>query len=472
MEQSSRNPDAIGRRKSNQPLVEGIATLALFAALTAGCHHTSADSVPTVSSVPNVQLVRPELRDITCAVDAPGFVEAYEQTAIYAKVSGFIQKFHVDIGQQVKKDELLAEIFVPELDEDHQQKMAQVALAYSQVEQARQKVVAVKSNVQTAIAQLDEAKANIGKYEADIVRWQSEVQRFTRMVQERVIDKQALEETQRQLDTSKSAREAAQATVAARDAARLTAEAELGKANIDVETAKAEVKVAEADERRTKALLAYRKVTAPYDGIVTVRNANTGDYVQAASGDKTNSGASALFVIARNDLVRIFVDVPEIYARYVREGTKANVRAAALSGLEIKAAVTRTSWSLNDKTRMLRAEIDLAAKDYDGLRPGMYVNTKVLVQRSRVPMLPQEAVIVSGNQSYCYLLRDGKAVKTAIVRGLNDGQWVEVAKMKIDDPWVRVTGGEEVITGDLNELTDGQAVNVAQENTKPIQISS
>ena len=89
----------------------------------------------------------------------------------------------------------------------------------------------------------------------------------------------------------------------------------------------------------------------------------------------------------------------------MREGTKAVVRAEALSGLEIKAAVTRTSWSLVEKTRTLRAEIDLPAKDYDGLRPGMYVYTKVLIQRSAVPMLPQDALVVSGNQTYCYLLQ-------------------------------------------------------------------
>src|SRR5208337_736351 len=107
-----------------------------------------------------------------------------------------------------------------------------------------------------------------------------------------------------------------------------------------------QVKVAEAEERRTAAMLAYTKVTAPYDGIITVRNANTGDYVQAATGDKSTSRASPMFVVARDDLVRIFVDIPEAYARYVHEGTKADVRADALSGLEIKAAVTRTSWSL------------------------------------------------------------------------------------------------------------------------------
>jgi HlyD family secretion protein len=440
----------------------GVLGLAVLATLTAGCGRKQPEPETSVSSVPSVQVVRPERRDICCTVDQPGFVEAYEQTAIYSKVSGFIKKFYVDIGQEVKHGELLAEIFVPELDEDHQRKAAQVELDRKQVEQAQQMILVADSKLQTAIAQLAEAKANVGKYEADVVRWQSEVQRLTHMVEERVMDRQVLEETQKQLDSGKAGRDAAQAHVAATDAARVSAEADVGKAKIDVEAARAQVKVSEADERRTAAMLAYTKVTAPYDGIVTVRNANTGDYVQAATGERSASGASAMFVIARDDLVRIFVDVPEVYARYVREGTTAHVRAEALSGLEIQAAVTRTSWSLSEKTRTLRAEIDLAPKDYDGLRPGMYVYTKLLIERSNVPMLPQDALLVSGNQTYCYLLQDGKAVKTPVLRGLRDGTWVEVSKMKIDDPWAKVTGREDVILGDLDELTDGQAVKVVQ----------
>ena len=183
-----------------------------------------------------------------------------------------------------------------------------------------------------------------------------------------------------------------------------------------------------------------------------------------------------MFVIARDDLVRIFVDVPEEYARYVREGTKANVRADALSGLEISATVTRTSWSLMQKTRALWAEIDLPTKNTypatksvnvpaatdNGLRPGMYVNTTVIIERSGVPVLPQAATVVSGNETYCFLLQNGKAVKTSIVRGLRCGAWVEVTKMKINDHWLKVTGSEDVIMGSLDELTDGEKVNIGQ----------
>ena len=442
----------------------GVAALGatVVVALTVNWHQKPVEAEPSVSFVPTVQVVNPQTRTIAREVDQPGFVEAYEQTAIYSKVSGFIKSFCVDIGQPVKKGAPLADIFVPELDEDHQRKAAKTELDRKQVELAQQLVVVAETKIQTAAAQLDEARANVGKYQAEVVRWESELRRLTQMVKDRVVDRQVLDETQKQFDSARSALGAAQAAVAGREAAKRSSEADLGKAKIDVETARAQVKVSEADERRAAAMLAYTKVTAPYDSIVTVRNANTGDYVQAATGDKSATSAMPMFVVARSDLVRLFVDIPETYARYVREGTPALVRADALSGLQIHATVTRTSWSLHERTRTLRAEIDLEAKEYDGLRPGMYVYAKVLIERSHVYALPQRAVVVSGNQTYCYLLRSGKAYKTPILPGIRDGTWVEVVKMKIEDPWVKVTGKEEVLLCDLSEITDGQEVKVVR----------
>ncbi|MGA2062912.1 MAG: efflux RND transporter periplasmic adaptor subunit [Thermoguttaceae bacterium] len=444
----------------------GMLGLVVLATLASGCSENKPEMNRAASTDPTVRIVKPERRNINYSVEQPGFVQAYEQTSIFSKVSGFIKQFNVDIGQEVKKGDLLAEIFVPELDEDHQRKMAQVGLDKSQVDQAQQLVVVAESNIQMAIAQLDEAKANVGKSQAEVIRWESEVKRLTQMVQEKVVDKDVLTETQRQLDSSKAARDAALAAVAAREADRVTSEANLGKAKIDVETQKAKVKVSEADERKAAAMLAYTQITSPYDGIVTVRNANTGDYVQAVTGDKSSQNPSAIFVVARTDILRIFLDVPEAYARYVQKGTEAVIRAEALSGLQIPAKVTRTSWAIREKTRTLWTEIDLSAKEYDGLRPGMYVYTKVLVQRPDVFALPQKALTVLGNQTYCFLLQNNKAVKTPVEVGISDGAWVEVDKMKIGDPWIKVTGNEDVIMGDLSELTDGQTVKVTQTTTR------
>ena len=410
-----------------------LVVLASLAALLGGCGPEATTPKPAASGAPTVHVVRPTRRNIDYAVDQPGFVYAFEQTAIYSKVTGFIKHWDVDIGHEVKKGELLAEIDVPELDEEHQRMVAQVKLE--------------KSNVDLARAQLKEAQADVGKYQAEVVRWESEVTRLTAMVKENVVDKQVLAETQRQFASSNAALAAAQAAVAARKA--------------DLVTAGAKVEVSEAEERKAAAMLDYTKLTAPYDGVVTVRNANTRDYVQGIVGDKSTPNPSAVFVVARMDKLRIFVDVQEAYARYVQKGTQAVVRAEALSGLQIPATVTRTSWAIHEKTRTLLTEIDLSAKEYDGLRPGMYVYAKVLVQRPGVYALQPKALMESGNQTYCYLLRGGKAVKTSVQAGVSDGSWTEVDRMKIDNVWRKVAGDEQVIVADLSELTDGEAVQVA-----------
>jgi RND family efflux transporter MFP subunit len=397
---------------------------------------------------------------MTSTVAQPGFVEAYEQTAIFSKVSGFIKEFSVDIGDEVKKDQVLCEIFVPELEQQHEQKVAQVELDVSMVKQAQQLVAMAQAHIETATAQQREAEANVGKYRAEVVRWESELRRITKMVAEKAIDKQALDETTNTVASNKSALEAALAAVAARKAATLSAETDLLKAKIDVKTAEAKVKVSEAEERRLAALLDYTKITAPYDGVITVRNANTGDYVETVAGEKTVSGHVPIFVVARTDLVRIFVDVPEQFARYVHTGTKAAIYAEDLSGQEFPATVARTSWSLHEKSRSLRVEIDLPAKKY-GLRPAMYVDAKIFLERPKVRAVPQDAVTVLGDQTYAFLLEDGKAVKTPVERGISDGKLTEIVKKKVGGSWLALSGQEEFIVGDLSELVDGQTVSAA-----------
>jgi HlyD family secretion protein len=422
--------------------------LFLLTLLVAGCRHDTAPP-PKERAVPAVRVVQPERRTIDVAIEQPGFVNAFNQTALFAKESGFIDDYYVDIGDQVREGQLLAKIFVPELKERHDQMAEQVKLDTQLVDVARKSVL-------NAEAEVAEAKANVERCEADRLRWLKEVERLTEMVSEKVVDKEFLTETQRTLGVSVAAKNAAEAAVNARDADLAMAKSNLVKTGI-------QVKVAEAEERTAKALLDYTRITAPYDGVVTARNANKGDYVQSATGDKSNANPSAIFVVERTDILRVFCDVDEGHAPYVQPGTKAAVRPKALSGIEIPAAVTRTSWSVRSATRSLWTEIDLTKKEYDGLRPGMYANVSVFIHRPDVFALPRQTVKEEGDSKYCYLARDGKAVKTPVDTALSDGKWVEVARMKIGGAWVKVTGNEQVIAGDTSELSNGDAVQTASQ---------
>ena len=117
---------------------------------------------------PTVRIVQPEVRKIVRNVGQPSFIEAYERTSIYAKLTGYIDKWIVDIGDKVKKGEVLAKLFVPELVEDFRTKKATVKLDEERVLLARKLVDVSEADVKAPEAQLIEAKAILAKYK---LRW-------------------------------------------------------------------------------------------------------------------------------------------------------------------------------------------------------------------------------------------------------------------------------------------------------------
>ena len=151
------------------------------------------------------------------------------------------------------------------------------------------------------------------------------------MADDRVIDRQVLDESQKQLKSNIASRNAAEAGVYAAEAKSWPAVGNRQGPRRPGGLAAA-AKVGEATEQRYAALYSYTKLTAPYDGIVVVHNANTGDFVQPADGDRsvqfpTSGGGESrgepIYVVARTDLVRVFVDVPEMDANHVTRGTEA-----------------------------------------------------------------------------------------------------------------------------------------------------
>ncbi len=243
---------------------------------------------------------------------------------------------------------------------------------------------------------------------------------------------------------------------------------------MDVTAARARALVSQEAEARLKALVGYTRIVAPYKGVVVIRNANTGDYVQPGSGDLSDAardrsatrGGLPIYVVARTDKVRVYVDVPEIGADLVKVGSKATVRIQAENYAEIPGEVTRTSWALRAQSRTLRAEIDLPNPDARML-PGTYATGVIPIRRSEVRSVPSSAVVMLGNQNYCYLYEKGKAVQTAVQTGISDGKWVEVVRKRVENKWMAFTGDEQVILGDLGELSDGLPVRVSESIRKP-----
>jgi RND family efflux transporter MFP subunit len=455
-------------RESAPVLTRSLAALLVAGTMTLGCQKPPSDPRP-VDVRPKVQLVSPEKRTIARSVGQPGFIYAYEQTSIYPKVTGYIEKWNVDIGDRVEKGQILTEISVPELVAELQQKRAQVVQGEAQVRVAEQMVDVVQHNYAAARARTQEARATVAKYQASVDRWESEVKRLTAVTGDRALNPQILAESQNQLKADTASRDAAKAAAVAGEADEEARKADVAKAKVDVDAARAKAAVDRADEARLAALVAYTHVRAPYDGVVVARNANTGDYVQPGPGDLSASRGSPdqsaarstpIYVVARTDKVRVYVDVPESEASYVSAGTRAKIRIPARENQEIDASVTRTSWSLQIRTRTLRAEVDLPNPKAD-LLPGMYAYGNVLVERRDVWAIPRVCMVETGEQNVTYVYENGKAVRTLVQSGIGDGKWVEVARKQVDGKWAPFTGSEEIIQGDLAELTDGQDVDVA-----------
>ena len=479
-------------RRAPRPTVSGRITVPrrlvcwFLAALAApGCGSKAKLDFTRVSDPPTVRLLNPPVRNIVRVVGQPSFIVAYERTSIYPKMSAYIEKWIVDIGDKVKKDDVLATLFVPELVEDYGTKKARVKVEEERIDLALKQVDVAEADVKAAQARVEEAIAILAKYQAEVDRWDSEVKRLKDEVERRVVAPQIALESINQLKSSGAARDAAGATIKTAQADLLSKQAAAAEAKVNVTVTRADLSVAESEERRLKAWVGYLTLTAPFDGVIVARNANTFDFVLPATGDPTamrnapdlspSGTAAPIYVVDRVDVVRVFVDIPEVDANYVHIGSKATVLARAFRDKLIPGTVTRTSWALNIKSRTLRAEIDLKNTDSQ-LLPGMYAYGKVVIEHPGVRALPADALVYSGDQSFYWRYDAGHAVRTEVETGVSDGNWIEVTNHRVPSsqveqtsevPWTPIDGSEQVILGDLAILTDGAPVRVASAPAAP-----
>src|SRR3954453_11729176 len=227
--------------------------LALLAVAAQGCGDQEKSRYESASKPPTVQVIHPEFRDIVRVVGQPSFIESYERTSIYPKMTAYIEKWVVDIGDKVKKGDVLAKLFMPELVEDFGTKKATVKLDQERIELAKQVVDVADADLQAAKARLSEAKAILAKYASEVERWDTEVQRLKKEVARGVIDPQILLESTNQWKSSVAAQEAAKATIEKAQADVLSYQAKLAKAKVDVAVATADLGVAVSEEKRMEA---------------------------------------------------------------------------------------------------------------------------------------------------------------------------------------------------------------------------
>lgn len=417
---------------------------------------------------PEAKVVNVEKRTIVRQSGQPGFIEAYEQTAIYPKIAGFIDDWKVDIGDTITKGMTLAHLDIPDLVADYEEKKAEVELDEVRIKVSSELVKVAKENWKTASSQVDEAKANLGKFKADVEFWTADYNRIHKLFLDNAVDATVDTASLKHKQASIASQKAAEAGIEVAKATEAGRKADFDKAKIDVDAAEARAKVARATQKRLAEMVGYTTIKAPYDGIVIGRNVNIGDFAQPAAGDPSaqrsnpaasRASSSPLYVVARTDKVRIFLDVPEMEANGIGAGSKAHVKIDAVDNMEFSATVTRTSWALNAKSRTKRAEIDFPNPG-GRILPNMYAYGTVELTRADVWAIPLQAIFRVGNQDYCFVFEDGKAVQLPVQLGIDDGNWVEVAKKRSGDKWVPFSGAERILLGEISQMSNGGPVRV------------
>lgn len=288
------------------------------------------------AAVPPVNVFEVEQAPAKSQLVLPGNMQAVTEAPILARASGYIVKRYVDIGDRVKEGQLLAEIEAPELDQ--------------QVQQAKSGVDQAKSSLEQAAANLQQAKTNSEMARYTYERWNS-------LVQKGAVSRQ-------DADTYKSTYEASEQNVQALEKA--------------VNVAKSNIGVAEANYGHFSDMQGYLKVKAPFAGVITLRNIDTGALV--------SDGTTLLFRIAQTDRLRTYVNVPQADASGVHVGQVADVKIPDLPSRTFVGTVTRTANALDPATRTLLVEVQVT-NESGLLLPGMYSEVNFTTPRAEPPML-------------------------------------------------------------------------------------
>jgi RND family efflux transporter MFP subunit len=335
-------------------------TLTLFQRRTqyqALAKETEALAIPTVAVMhPATELAEEDLV-------LPGTMQAYVESPIYARTSGYLKKWYRDIGSRVRQGESLADIDTPEVDQ--------------QLMQAR--------------ADLNTAKANSRLSEITATR-------YAELIKTDGVSKQ-----------------------------------EVDNATGDFEAKKATVQSSEANVRRLEELESFKHIYAPFSGVITRRNVDTGTLINAGNG-----GASQqLFFLAQTDPLRVYVSVPETYAPSIHAGLSAYLELTQYPGQKFQGKVVRTAEAIDPGTRTLLTEVDVP--NHDGaLLPGGYaqahLQVKVTGARLVVPVNALlfrseglRAVAVDANhRTHLKQLTIGRDYGTTleVLQGLDASDWI------------------------------------------------
>ena len=336
-------------------------------------------------AVPSVAVIQPKTEPPQQELVLPSTLQAFTESPIYARTTGYLAHWYKDIGSKVTKGEPLADIETPEVD----QELSQARAARSQ------------------------AEAQLGLAKSSAERWETL----------RKMDAVAQQET----DERASGYTQGQAALAS----------------------------ATANVRRLEQLESFKHIYAPFSGTIIRRNTDVGALINAG-----NSGQNQeLFVMAQISPIRVYIDVPEIYAASVRSGVAAEIELTSLPGQRFAAKVARTADAIDPATRTLRTEIDVPNRD-GKLYPGSYAQVHFGVKTATMRLsVPVNALLFRAEGTRAAVVgADGKVHLKPVVIGRDYGTDVEVLGGL--DP------SDSVILNPSDSLEEGQPVHATKQGSK------
>ncbi len=329
-------------------------------------------------AIPTVVVVSPTITTPGSGLNLPAEVKPWQEASIFARVNGYLKDWLVDIGAHVQKDQLLAEIDTPDLDQ--------------QLAQANSQAVLAKRN-------LDQAKSTNTK-------WQE-------LYKQGVVS---------QLDSENMA----------------TSQG----------TNQANTEAFAANLRFLQQEVAFKRVTAPFPGIITVRNVNVGDLITA------NNTNMEMFHVQQTDPLRVYFRIPQEEATNIANGQTFDVQVGAQSAKTYPGKVISTSGAVSPDSRTMLVELQVDNSKNEIL-PGSYATVRVPQDvLGKLVTLPDNTLIFRGKSVQVGVLDAKNVVQLRDVKvGRDFGVQSEILS--------GVSESDRVIVNPSDSLTSGTTVRVA-----------
>jgi RND family efflux transporter MFP subunit len=359
--------------------------------------------------VPAVAVAAASRGDVAEVLTMAAEFRPYQEIDLHAKVAGYVKSIAVDVGDRVKPGQLIAELEVPELQDELQQDAAAVTRAQEEVNRATADLARAESAHDAA--HLASARlAGVSRTRPTLI-------------------------AQQDLDEASSRDRVGEAQVATARAAIASANGQLG--------------IARANQAKTRTLAGYTRITAPFAGVITHRYADTGAMIQAGTSSQTQT--MPLVKLSENRLLRLIIAVPESAVPRIRDNQPVTVRVPAI-GRTFPGSVARAADRLDADTRTMRVEVDVANPSLE-LVPGMYAQASIALREAKnavtIPVQSVDRVegrtrVLVVTASHVIEPRDvtlglESADRVAVTSGLAEGDLVVVANRAQLKPGMTVT---------------------------------